>query len=250
MSLQILSDLHLEMISDFNFPVKAKYLALLGDIGYPFENHYKNFIHKQSNRFEIVFVLAGNHEFYTSEYHSVIKRIQNVCDTAPKKNVYFLNRNVFVLNKTKIIGATLWSNIELKNVVKLTSSVNDYRKIKLNDNLLSVKDTNEFHKQDLEFIKNEIDKSRELKQECVLLTHHAPYHKGTSDPRYEIPNRPLNQAFSTDLSNIMIWPLKYACFGHTHYRCNFKLGDTQIISNALGYRNEIDEKLNDVVIEL
>jgi len=70
-SIQVISDTHIEMQRldwmDLVEPC-APYLALLGDIGIvnmdnKYEN-YKNFLLKQANQFEKIFVLAGNHEYY------------------------------------------------------------------------------------------------------------------------------------------------------------------------------------------
>lgn len=47
-----------------NIPVISHSLALLGDIGYPSLRDYEAFLLHQAQRFERIFVLAGNHEFY------------------------------------------------------------------------------------------------------------------------------------------------------------------------------------------
>lgn len=65
--LQILSDIHLEFTGTINrlpnIPVLAPILALVGDIGYPHKESYKDFIHQKSNEYELVLVIAGNHEY-------------------------------------------------------------------------------------------------------------------------------------------------------------------------------------------
>jgi ankyrin repeat protein len=67
-TIQVASDLHLEFykeekdLSNLIIP-SAPYLALLGDIGLPIKRpNYKQFLLDMSEKFEIVFVLAGNHE--------------------------------------------------------------------------------------------------------------------------------------------------------------------------------------------
>eukprot|EP01088_Endostelium_zonatum_P019729 TRINITY_DN6965_c0_g1_i1.p1 TRINITY_DN6965_c0_g1~~TRINITY_DN6965_c0_g1_i1.p1 ORF type:complete len:122 (+),score=23.58 TRINITY_DN6965_c0_g1_i1:151-516(+) len=60
---QMVSDLHLEVEGTIDaigeIPQNSKYLMLLGDIGYPNQQVYRDFVRKQSERFEAVFLLAG-----------------------------------------------------------------------------------------------------------------------------------------------------------------------------------------------
>ncbi len=45
-------------------PQIAECMALLGDISYAKKDNYQSFLLEQAQRFEKVFVIAGNHEFY------------------------------------------------------------------------------------------------------------------------------------------------------------------------------------------
>jgi hypothetical protein len=47
-----------------DLPVLGHCLALLGDIGYPAKEGYAEFVLAQAKRFDHVFIVAGNHEFY------------------------------------------------------------------------------------------------------------------------------------------------------------------------------------------
>lgn len=70
-TLQYASDLHLEMlktIPDNLIVPSAPYLALLGDIASPFKPHYYNFLAQMSQQFRMVFIIAGNHEYYGHQY--------------------------------------------------------------------------------------------------------------------------------------------------------------------------------------
>jgi predicted phosphodiesterase len=142
--LQYISDIHLEHLKVF--PVIKKYannLCLLGDIGSPYTKIYKDFILDCSNRFKNVFVIFGNHEYYSIKTRLEPKQIlcmsemEQIMETIPQ-NVKFLNNSCVYLNKSteelqehgkddciKIIGSTLWSDIDL-NVAK---GMNDYNYI-------------------------------------------------------------------------------------------------------------------------
>ena len=74
MKLQIISDLHLEVerpgaiegqeFYNYEIPVQAECLALLGDIGYTFNDELFAWLEAQLRKFEIVFFVAGNHGEY------------------------------------------------------------------------------------------------------------------------------------------------------------------------------------------
>ena len=81
--IQVLSDLHLEITRyyplrpatdgddkpppyDYDFPVSAEILALLGDIGLTKDERLFDWLRVQLRRFKIVFFLSGNHEAYHS----------------------------------------------------------------------------------------------------------------------------------------------------------------------------------------
>jgi len=69
--IQYISDIHLELLhieeikSRINkiIPV-CPTLILAGDIGNPFHQGYKLFIQEMNNKFEKVFLVSGNHEYY------------------------------------------------------------------------------------------------------------------------------------------------------------------------------------------
>jgi predicted phosphodiesterase len=73
MSIQILSDLHLEApkaYDVFKIIPKAPYLALLGDIGkiVPHKDDCLAFLKEQLRQFRAVFFVPGNHEGYHSTW--------------------------------------------------------------------------------------------------------------------------------------------------------------------------------------
>ncbi|RYP71631.1 hypothetical protein DL770_008088 [Monosporascus sp. CRB-9-2] len=71
---QILSDLHLEVgqqYLSYIFPVSAPFLLLGGDVGRLTDyDGYLKFLEAQVSRYEKVFLVLGNHEFYGLDYES------------------------------------------------------------------------------------------------------------------------------------------------------------------------------------
>jgi len=65
-SLQYMSDLHLERVKyDFEITRVAPILILAGDIGrFCDQEAYRAFLVKQCAQFDMVLLIAGNHEFY------------------------------------------------------------------------------------------------------------------------------------------------------------------------------------------
>ena len=61
---QLISDIHLEFGAIKKISKCADYLILAGDIGYPDQKLFKDFLSNTSKIFNKVFYVAGNHEYY------------------------------------------------------------------------------------------------------------------------------------------------------------------------------------------
>lgn len=108
---------------------------------------------------------------------------------------------------------------------------------------LTVQDTNQFHRDDVEWLVEELEKCKENGEEVVILTHHAPLISGTSHPRHN--SSIYCSAFSTNLQFIMDKfsdEIKVWGFGHTHYSNSIQVGKTLLVSNQQGYRVELDNE--------
>ncbi|GAM21227.1 hypothetical protein SAMD00019534_044020, partial [Acytostelium subglobosum LB1] len=257
--LKYASDIHLEMSSDtehrphvaalYNFTPKPDhryFLALCGDIGSMHTPALCSFLWKVSQRYEHVFLIAGNHEFYNPPRHDIktmaqVKHeITERCKQLP--NVHFMDDTVFMLDEYKIIGSTLWSFVPEKQVNVVQAQLNDYHMIYVEDErtpgakrLATVKDTNILHERAVAFIKKEVAGA----SNCLLLTHHAPLfsipeqNKHLCDPMYL--NSPINVAFHTDLDHLVRPPVLLWIFGHTHYTSKFIHNGVVVASNQVGY---------------
>lgn len=82
MSFQINSDLHLEVgqqYSSFQIPASAPYLVLAGDIGRLVDyDSYLVFLKTQTEQFELISWVLGNHEFYTSTFTTGLERARRL----------------------------------------------------------------------------------------------------------------------------------------------------------------------------
>jgi len=217
----LLSDLHLEIpLTIKNLPElesQAEYLFLVGDIGRPGKSTLEEFLNEVRQKFAKVFFVPGNHEFYRGEYYSTKESMRELCNQWD--NVIFMDRTTIVEHgKFRLIGASLWSFVSEEARETVQRGLSDYNAVSIieGDNpkrRITVDDTNKWHKEDVQFLKEQIEIARTDNQVAVVLTHHAPLMKGTSHPRFE--GQLLTQGFSTDLESLMGSPVAVWCYGHT-----------------------------------
>jgi len=261
LGIQVISDIHLELplaptkfgelleqefkVASRELPVVGDALVLAGDIGYPTKTGYKEFILHQADRFETVFVVAGNHEFYRTTYAKAKKDIQAICEIAPKRNVFFMDKVSMLWKGIRVLGCTLWSNVPQQHAKDVASGLTDYKAIKIEDNgktrAILVEDTNRWHQDELGWLKQEIAKAKTNGEKVVVMTHHAPLMKGTSDPRYE--GGAIHSGFATDLKSCMEPPLVAWIYGHTHWSSQQQINGVAVVSNQLGYFMKCEHKL-------
>lgn len=245
-----MSDLHMEIgqqYSSFDFPVKAPYLVLAGDIGRLIDyDGYLAFLRRQTARYERVLLVLGNHEFYGMTYAEGIQKARQLeQESSLEGKVTLLQQGRHDLNVwpestepgITILGCVLWSHIEAESVERIARAVNDFRQIQD----WTPDAHNAAHATDLAWLQTELGRIREENKgshnarHVVVVTHHAPLVKGTASPRHE--DSPFNSAFSTDICTGANWSLpKYWIFGHTHWTTSFTAKNgVHIASNQRGY---------------
>lgn len=249
---QLLSDLHLEMPrrgtpSIFDLEPTAPYLVLAGDIGYPREKVYQRFLFAMAKKFQKVFVVAGNHEFYHSEYYKELENMANICKT--RDNLIFLHKGSYLLEqqdaegnieKLRVLGTTLWSDIPPNDRPVIAFSLNDYNLITINNGgwcvPLTIDNTLAMFRDEKTWLENQIQASKEQNEKVLVITHHAPKIKGTSAPDYECS--PLTSAFASNLNELWGPPIHTWFFGHTHYCSDQTINGMRLVSNQMGYVHE------------
>eukprot|EP01080_Neovahlkampfia_damariscottae_P006147 gene6147-10154_t len=240
LQIQVASDLHLEVYDDeksLDHIIKpsAPYLALLGDIGLPIrKKNYRNFLFDMSEKFKLVFIIAGNHEYYHSSKIEIEAEMKEI--SKQKENIVYLENSIYILDEIKIIGCVLWSKCSEENK-EAVKRINDYNHIKIepnSENKITVDETIKWHEESLEFIKREIEESKKSDQKCIILTHHAPLKDlGSSEPTFY--GSGTNEGFCTDLRYLMGDPILLWAYGHTHWPQDIKIEGTRIVSNPSGY---------------
>jgi hypothetical protein len=183
-SFQPLSDLHLEINQQyvsFVIPIRAKYLILAGDIGRLADyDNYRNFIQTQTDRFKLVFLVLGNHEFYNDAFVTGLEKARQL-EQKPCLNgrLILLHQTTYDIpgSNVTILGCTLWSQVpnEAREIVR--SKIQDFKKIQD----WTVDDHNASHEADRTWLLGEIDsiqsnnKTKKHKRSILVVTHHAPF---------------------------------------------------------------------------
>jgi len=257
LKIQIVSDLHLEFFSNREWlrdnPLIAKggVLLLAGDIICDkVKKRARSFYDKISKDFDFVISTMGNHEFY----QGIINYAYPVYQSQIAENHVKLNNRTYVLDNVKFIVTTLWSYVPEVSKAIISQGLNDYRLISYSDiykdkYLITVKDTNRYHKLSLKFIKDELQKP--FDGSIIIMTHHLPSYD-CIDERYKEDK--LNSAFVTDLNYLIIAnpQIKYWVCGHSHDFNETKIGNTIVVRNPLGYVDNGEQRdfRRDFMIEI
>jgi predicted MPP superfamily phosphohydrolase len=263
LSIQILSDIHLEFSHTFpKIKPHAKYLCLSGDIGTISNKHdvkVKNFLSYCSSNWEKTFYVLGNHEFYQVDDNKICLEdlettYQEICQSFP--NVYLLNNNYQeIVPGLNIYGTTLWTNnYGFPKTTPACNMLNDYNMIttksKKNYNIpLTEKYINDLSVSQLNslatFLQN-TDTNRDTNtntnnnNKSIIMTHFPPIRQNTSNPKYSSQPEYATNYFSwnniysyLNCNNIIGW-----ISGHTHWSHDFMKDNIRFVSNQTGYSKE------------
>ena len=243
-SLQYISDIHLEYRHTFpKIPIRGTNLALLGDIGNPFKNNYKEFLKYTSDNWNEVFIVTGNHEYWQEKYNmdEVDNEIKNI--TTKFNNVTFLNNNKFDLDNYTVLGTTLWSKIQ--QIPKKT--IGDDLYIKYQNRQINFQDLNKFHYDSVEWLEKNI---KESTKPVIVLTHHLPSYKLIVD-KFKVGSfAPFQDRFASDLDHLITNPVKFWLCGHSHSTNEMKINGVFCAINAFGYPGLSDIKKEDDIVKV
>lgn len=250
LSIQIVSDLHLESVGyDYQITPKAPYLALLGDIGLVSDREYIDFLDKQLSQFQVVLHVLGNHEPYRSSWDSTwtkldkfqkANRLKRNQDPQSSTGVYvLLYRGQHTIPETKItiLGCTLFSAIPGHAMTPVSNGLSDFFSI----DGWTVEEHCSEHQEDLKWLNDRVKSlvSEDPDSKIVILTHYSP----TVDSRAVEARHAdslLRFGFQTDLANEECWTsrsVKLWAFGHTHFNCDFtdEKSNKRVYTNQRGY---------------
>lgn len=234
MKIQYCSDLHLEFpenkeyILDNPLSPEADILILAGDI-IPFAvlDKHNDFLDYISRNFKTTFWVPGNHEYY---YYNVEN--SSVLDTKIRENIFLVNNCVKEMEGVNFVFSTLWSNISEDKRWVIQQGLSDFKVIKYKDRIFNVDDYNTLHLESIAFLQKAFKEKPNNK--TVVVSHHAPTF--TNYPE-KYANSKINEAFASNLNALIEEnTIDYWIYGHHHTNtANFKIGNTQLVTNQLGY---------------
>jgi hypothetical protein len=172
----------------------------------------------------------------------VIIEIQSRARSTLPTNFHFLQSSSIILSGTesderfRILGTTLWTHVSPEGMDVVENCISDYKFIHTPTGLLRVTDTNRMHHMERTWLKDELDRDREIP--TIVITHHLPTSK-LCNPRYlsatDERTSLLNQAFFTDFVDeefIKARPnLKLWIAGHSHSPMVTKIADCIFVLN-------------------
>ena len=275
LDIQYISDIHLEFYS-FNKIAKiankiipnSKILVLAGDIGKPvsrikktqakINKCYEYFLNLLSTKFDKIFLITGNHEYYNNlgvSIEDINRTIKTICENIGKSNVIFLNNNYYDYKGYRYIGTTLWTEVDENPGKKL----NDLARIPNMTPLLY----NELHYNSVEFLDKILSETAKMPNPipCIIISHHLPLFELIDNPNN--PNNPTNtnmdllQWYASDLNeliddyanvttntttNATTNIIKLWIYGHTHYKNLQTIKNIIFAANPIGYPGEIADQ--------
>jgi len=252
MKIQYCSDLHLEFRENKKFleytPIQptGEILLLAGDITmFKLIEEQDDFFDYLSKNFEAVYWIPGNHEYYYWDVASVkmplFKKI--------RKNVFLVNNQIVVYKNVELILSTLWSHIPPQYEWIVQQNMSDFAVIRNGKRPFTATDFNALHQADFEFIKDALSKPSDLQR--IIVTHHVPTLMHYPE---QYRNSRINSGFATELYGfIESSQAAYWIYGHHHSNIPpFKIGDTTLLTNQLGYimKNEYQLFNPSAVIEV
>lgn len=245
LKIQYASDLHLEFPANKEFlkqhpihPV-GDVLVLAGDI-VPFAvmDKYQDFFSFLADNFKTTYWLPGNHEYY----HFDIAEKSGVLNEAIRSNVFLVNNTSVVHEKVKLIFSTLWSHISPGYQWQIERGLNDFHAIKHNGQRFLAEHYNQMYAESLAFIKHTLHTNEE--EQIAVFTHHCPTF--LNYPK-QYKGNILNEAFAVELYDL-ISSSEIACWVYGHHHTNtaeFKIGNTSLVTNQLGYVEQNEHILFD-----
>jgi hypothetical protein len=166
-----------------------------------------------------------------------------------------MNNQRFTLGNINFVCSTLWTDFDNRNPLVMNSCqymMNDCNYISYGNRLMTSQDQLALH----------IKAKNWLFKACLngtmnglnnfVITHHAPSRQSIH-PKYRTGDYAIiNGGFSSDLDNeILDHEITHWVHGHTHTSFDYMIGNTRVIANPHGYRDENMADFNtDNIIEV
>ncbi len=227
MKIKLISDIHCEFHDDKGRGFATKLdtegidvLVVAGDLGTVDTLH--DVLKILCSRVPHVVYVAGNHEYYHSN-RGVINRAMHKISKR-YKNFHWLNNNDIVIDGQRFIGATMWfpdgpGNWAWEGHMTDFKTIQGFKGWVYREN-----------DQTQMYLTNNVQEGD------IVVTHHLPCTLSIGE---QFKTSELNRFFVCDMSEVILdkkpslW-----LHGHTHESCDYVVGDTRVICNPYGYRDQ------------
>jgi 3',5'-cyclic AMP phosphodiesterase CpdA len=197
---------------------------------------------------EKVVVVPGNHDYYYGRLDGE-HLMREVCSDF---GVRFAQKDEIRLGKTRLLCCTLWSDFSLTGDVRgavetARRVMNDYRRIRTGEpglpftqqqtRLITPRDILMAHRDHRAWLEAALRSPHFAGDEgrTVVVTHHGPSRSTAVGPIDD-----LTPCFHSDLDALILETAPDAWFfGHSHRRCQARVGRTDIRNVSIGYPNEV-----------
>jgi predicted phosphodiesterase len=233
MKIRVLSDLHLEFAGWTPPAADADVVVLAGDIDIGVRG--LEWAREQFPSLPVIYV-TGNHEFYGGQMQQVSAALSA---TAERLDIDMLDTSELVLDGTRFLGATLWTDFALYGTgPRLLRSMNDARQAISDFRMIRYGATEffrpelarEMHLAQVKWLEGKL--AEEFDGPTVVVTHFLP-HRRSIHPKYE--GDEFNPAFASDLAHLVAPPVKLWIHGHTHESFDYLVNGTRVVCNPRGY---------------
>lgn len=198
----------------------------------------KSWISELAKRFHSIIVIAGNHDYWGEEFYSYPVKIKKKIEELGLTNVYFLENDTINIDRTKFVGATLWTDFNKSDpftVWQARQVMNDYKYIRSGPEYkkLMAEQLLAKHFKSREYIFTNAVKDEDT-DKVIVVSHHSPSFLSLSD-RYR-GNGYHNGYYHSELGDLIVdSEIDYWYHGHVHNCNNYVIGNTNVVSNPVGY---------------
>lgn len=240
MRIQILSDLHLDLLrnpinlnavfSDMSKnSKKCDLLVIAGDLAESSSPGYESYISRICSMYKIVLLILGNHDWWNAAPDVTLEKLKTIQDKY--SNLKIMRRATFEIDGFRFVAATMWfGDTHQARVISRTWS--DFHQIKAEKSWIW-----EQRRKDCDFL------SKEVKEGDIVITHHVPLFNSLDQKHLtRSGDLGINAMYLNDQSRLIskrnpkIW-----IHGHTHVANDYTVGGTRIICNPMGYKEHGDE---------
>lgn len=212
---------------------------------------FRNFIKYCSENYPHVIYVMGNHEHYQGRFNDTQTILEE--EFSKHENFHLLERQVLHVDGVDFIGGCLWTDLNRNDpntAYTLSRGMNDYRVVQYRQGDIYRKlipsDTRQIHDETLRFFRQVIGAS----EKCVVCTHHAPSTMSIGDKFKH--DYHMNGGYASDLSEFILDhpQIKVWFHGHMHDSSGYFIGETRIIANPKGYRDENENFNPKMIVEI